>query len=102
MSVLATGLLLWVVVHLFPSLLPEQRQKLISRIGDKAYQGIFALCILAGLALSAQWTARLSRAPVDERRQPITAAVLGAGRLEPGFDADHQPSRWHLDQARQI
>ena len=51
MSVLATGLLLWVVVHLFPSLLPEQRQKLISRIGDKAYQGIFALCILAGLLL---------------------------------------------------
>ncbi len=48
MSMLATGLLLWVVVHLFPSLLPEQRQKLISRIGDKAYQGIFALCILVG------------------------------------------------------
>jgi len=51
MGMLATGLLLWVVVHLFPSLLPEQRKKLISRIGDKAYQGIFALCILAGLLL---------------------------------------------------
>ncbi|MDH3536240.1 MAG: NnrU family protein, partial [Gammaproteobacteria bacterium] len=51
MGMLAIGLLLWVAVHLFPSLLPGQRQELIRRVGDNAYNGIFSLCILAGLLL---------------------------------------------------
>ena len=53
MSMLATGLLIWVVVHLFPTLLPKQRQKLISSIGDKAYQGIWS-----GAADRTRWRTR--------------------------------------------
>ncbi|MDH3218717.1 MAG: NnrU family protein [Gammaproteobacteria bacterium] len=51
MGMLVIGLLLWVAVHLFPSLLPEQRQRLLHRIGAGTYQAIFALCILSGLLL---------------------------------------------------
>lgn len=50
MAAMATGLLLWVLVHLFPSLLPQTRRRLIDRLGF-AYQGLFSLAILAGLGL---------------------------------------------------
>ena len=53
MIMLAIGLLIWVAIHLFPSILPNQRQLLITRLGNNAYQGIFALCILAGVAIIA-------------------------------------------------
>lgn len=51
MTVIAIGLLIWVCVHLFPSLFPAPRERLITRLGSNAYQGLFALCILAGLLL---------------------------------------------------
>ena len=51
MWAMGIGLLIWVVVHLFPSVFPAARQSLISRLGNLAYQGVFALCILAGLIL---------------------------------------------------
>ncbi len=51
MSMLGIGLLIWVAVHLFPSVFPAARQSLIARLGNMAYQGVFALCILAGLLL---------------------------------------------------
>ncbi|MGB5440077.1 MAG: NnrU family protein, partial [Gammaproteobacteria bacterium] len=80
MSMLATGLLIWVVVHLFPSLLPKQRQKLISSIGDKAYQGIFALCILAGLLLMVfGWRSAIPTpvyTPLAELREPAMLLVV--------------------------
>ncbi len=50
MAYLALGLLIWIATHLFPSLLPRQRQALIDRLG-LAYQGLFALVILGGLGL---------------------------------------------------
>lgn len=50
MTWLGIGLLVWVLVHLFPSLLPRQRQALMQRLGI-AYQGLFSLAILAGLGL---------------------------------------------------
>ena len=80
MGMLATGLLLWVVVHLFPSLLPQQRQKLISSVGDKAYQGIFALCILAGLLLIVfGWRSAVPTpvyTPLAQLREPAMLLVV--------------------------
>ena len=51
MTLLGIGLLIWVAVHLFPSLFPATRQSLTERLGNMAYQGVFALCILTGLLL---------------------------------------------------
>jgi uncharacterized membrane protein len=38
-------------VHLFPSLAPNVRRSLSGKLGELPYQGLFSLCILAGLAL---------------------------------------------------
>lgn len=51
MGMLIAGLAVWVLVHLFPSLLPGARQAIIDRIGNNPYQGLFALGILSGLLL---------------------------------------------------
>lgn len=51
MSMLGVGLLIWVAVHLFPSVFPTARQTLVARLGNMAYQGVFACCILTGLLL---------------------------------------------------
>ena len=41
MSMLGIGLLIWVAVHLFPSVFPTARQSLVRRLGSPVYQGIF-------------------------------------------------------------
>ena len=51
MLMLISGLIVFAGVHLFPSIAPARRQRLAARLGDNAYQGIFALCALAGLLL---------------------------------------------------
>ena len=51
MTALGLGLLIWVTAHLFPSVLPSKRQLFVKRLGNNAYQGIFALIILIGLIL---------------------------------------------------
>ncbi len=51
MTLLVLGLSIWVGVHLFPSLFPAAREALIRRLGAGPYQGLFALSILAGMAL---------------------------------------------------
>jgi uncharacterized membrane protein len=51
MFMLGMGLLIWVAVHLSASVFPATRQSLIARLGNMAYQSVFALCILAGLLL---------------------------------------------------
>lgn len=51
MTLLAIGLSTWILVHLFPSLAPAARQRLVDRLGPNAYQGLFALLILAGLLM---------------------------------------------------
>lgn len=51
MGMLIAGLAIWILVHLFPSLLPGARQAMIGRIGNNPYQGLFALCVLSGLLL---------------------------------------------------
>lgn len=47
---LIAGVLLWSLVHLFPSLMPAKREALVDSLGNK-YQGLFALLILLSLVL---------------------------------------------------
>ena len=50
MGLLIIGVLLWSVVHLYPSVFPARRAELIDNIGNK-YQFIFALCIVLSILL---------------------------------------------------
>ena len=50
MGLLIIGVILWSVVHLYPSLFPDRRNQLIERLGSK-YQGIFALTIVFSIVL---------------------------------------------------
>ncbi len=47
-----TGLLLFVAVHLLPSLAPGLRQGLIARLGELPYRGLFALVSVVALVLA--------------------------------------------------
>lgn len=51
MTWLIIGVALWSVTHLSPALAPDRRQALVDRFGEKAYKGLFALLIVAALAL---------------------------------------------------
>lgn len=51
MTLLIIGVVLWSAVHLFPSLLPATRGKLIERLGDGPYRGLFALDIVIAIVL---------------------------------------------------
>jgi uncharacterized membrane protein len=43
--------MVWSLVHLVPSVAPALKQDLSKRLGEKAYKGIFALLIIAGLVM---------------------------------------------------
>ena len=51
MSLLVTGIAVWCVVHLFPSIMPATREKLVAQLGSNAYRGLFSLIILASLVI---------------------------------------------------
>lgn len=51
MLLLLIGVVLWSLVHLYPALLPASRQRLLDKLGEGPYKGVFALGILAGIAL---------------------------------------------------
>lgn len=51
MLMLIAGLLLWSLVHLFPSLLPEVRTGLLKKPGEGPYKGIFALFLVGAILL---------------------------------------------------
>ena len=51
MTLLIIGVVLWSAVHLFPSLLPATRGKLIEKLGDGPYRGLFALDIVIAIVL---------------------------------------------------
>ena len=51
MTLLIVGVLLWSLVHLFPSVMPNARARLIGRLGDGPYRGLFALDIVIALVL---------------------------------------------------
>ena len=50
MNLLVTGIAVWCIVHLFPSVMPAKREALIGRLGENVYRGLFAMIILASLA----------------------------------------------------
>ena len=51
MMMLISGLVIWSIVHLLPSLAPERKQQIIERRGETVYKLSFTICILAALAL---------------------------------------------------
>lgn len=51
MLLLIAGLLLFTIVHLFPSALTESRTALVEKLGDKPYRGLFSVTIVASLIL---------------------------------------------------
>ena len=50
MGLLIIGIVVWSVVHLYPSFFPARRSLLIERLGGK-YQGLFALTIIFSVVL---------------------------------------------------
>lgn len=51
MNLLIGGLILWVIVHLFPSLGKHTRSNIVAKIGLGPYKGLFALLILSSVVL---------------------------------------------------
>lgn len=51
MILLIIGLLLWSVIHLIPATARPFRAKLIDKLGEKAYQGLFAVSILSSVGI---------------------------------------------------
>ncbi len=51
MTLLIIGVLLWSAVHLFPSLMPATRDRLIEKLGNNPYRGLFAVDIVIALVL---------------------------------------------------
>ena len=49
MVLLALGLLIWGGVHLFPAVARPVRGRVIERMGEQAYQGLFALLLVVGI-----------------------------------------------------
>ena len=51
MALLGLGILLWIVVHLVPTIGQPLRADLIDRLGANGYRGVFSLAILTSLVL---------------------------------------------------
>ena len=51
MALLAAGMTLWVLVHMFPAYAPGRRDILVERLGENPYKGIFSLLIVLSLVL---------------------------------------------------
>ena len=49
MTWLTVGVVLWIVVHLFPAFAPDARKQLIKSIGPAPYRGLFSLLTLVAL-----------------------------------------------------
>ncbi len=90
---ISLGLVIWVLVHLFPSVFAGGRQKLISRIGDNPYQGLFSILIIASLLLIVfGWRNTVPvqvYSPVEQLRLPsvfltVVSLVLIVGANFPG------------------
>lgn len=90
MTLLIIGVLMWSVVHLYPSLFSERRNAVKARLG-KAYDGVFAVCIIFSLILIViGWRATVPepvyQAPLWGRHLNMTTMLfaillLGAGNV---------------------
>ena len=94
MNLLITGVLLWAVVHLVPSIAPDLKTAWRDKLGEGGYKGTFALLILSGLAFiimgwrSAQPT--LLYLPPEALRLPALGLMVIAFLL---FGASGRPTR---------
>jgi uncharacterized membrane protein len=50
MALLVSGVLLWSLVHLLPSIGRPLRQSLVGRLGENGYKGIFSLMLIGAIA----------------------------------------------------
>lgn len=51
MGLLTTGVVIWSLAHLFPSVLRQSRDRLVNRLGEQLYRGLFSLLIIGSLIL---------------------------------------------------
>jgi uncharacterized membrane protein len=51
MGLLIAGLVMWSLIHLYPSIASQARDGLVARLGNNAYRGLFALLMLAALTM---------------------------------------------------
>ena len=51
MVLLTLGVLLWALVHLFPSVMPAARSSLVEKIGEGPYKGLFTLDLVVAILL---------------------------------------------------
>lgn len=51
MALLAAGMTLWIVVHMFPAYAPGRRETLVERLGENPYKGVFSLLSLFALVM---------------------------------------------------
>ncbi len=82
MITISLGLIIWVFVHLFPSVFSDKRQKLISRIGNNPYQGLFSILIIASLVLIVfGWRNTIPTQvylPVEQLRMPSVLLIVAS------------------------
>ena len=83
MVVLASGVLLWAVVHLLPSLSPGARAAAVSRLGENGYKGVFSLLLVLAVFFmvmgwrSIEQAAYLYHLPPWARHVGILVVVAG-------------------------
>jgi uncharacterized membrane protein len=83
MTLLIFGLLLWVLVHLFPALAAVRRDNLIARMGSNAYRALFAILIIIALAMIVSgWK---SATPVFVYSPPLAGSPLVAVLIAVAF-----------------
>ena len=51
MTLLITGVALWIILHLFPSLMVNARASIISNMGEKPYKAVFAVIMVGALMM---------------------------------------------------
>ena len=51
MSLLLTGMLIWIVAHSFKATAPDRRDALVAKFGEQPWRGVFSLVILASLLM---------------------------------------------------
>ncbi|SCA57912.1 NnrU [Candidatus Terasakiella magnetica] len=51
METIILGLWLWISAHMIPVVAPDMRARLVARLGEMPYKGLFALVVLASVGL---------------------------------------------------
>ena len=81
--ILVCGILAFALPHLFASLFPAVRDRLLARFGEGAYKGIFSLMSLIGVIAMAYayWTTRTSGEILFEPAGTMRHATMGMATL---------------------